>query len=338
MKMVHIADPHRLAVRWVLWRHNALFQLGAGDDEIALANSLGLDPEEFEVETHRLPEDTRIVASGAPEYPAALYELERPPPFVYIRGASVPDYQCVAVVGTREATFDDEALTHEFVVELVNFGAHIISGGAIGIDIAAHRAALSLAQPTTVVLPGGVDVSTPARHRDDFVNVLEHGGTLVSLQPLGTRAFKSLYAPRNALLSALASQVVVVRSGPTGGTMITVEIAKRLGRPIFAVPGDPREKTALGCLELLRTQVAKPAWSASHVLGESASSSSLSVVATKITNAIRMGRDHLDALIEDIDEDLATVHQTILELEFMGVITRLHGRYVCASVSKGELT
>jgi DNA processing protein len=146
-----------------------------------------------------------------------------------------------------------------------------------------------------------------------------------------------MFAPRNAFLAAMASSLVVVRSGPEGGTMITVDIAKRLGRPIYAIPGDPREKTSLGCLELLRSNIARPAWSANHVLGD-LPPSRLSLIQQKTVNAIGAGRDHLDALMEDLDHECTEVHQAILELEFMGVITRLHGRYICAPMMLGELT
>lgn len=102
-----------------------------------------------------------------------------------------------------------------------------------------------------MVLPGGVDVAALARYRRDYEEVIENGGSLVSLQPLGTQVFKSTFALRNALLAALSSAILVVCSGVKGGTMITVSVAERLGREIFALPGDPRDETAQGCLHLL---------------------------------------------------------------------------------------
>lgn len=265
MRAIQCEEEDRLGARWVLWRNGQLNAFLEGADELELLRTHGLSLEPFYREIESLPEGCRLIPFGSLEYPARIGDLKSPPPFLYVRGALLPD-EAIACVGTRQSTRWDEELTDQFVGELADWGAHIASGGAIGIDIAAHRAALKRGKPTTVVLPGGVDVAAPARHRSDYERVLDNGGTLVSMQPLGTQAFKSTFAPRNALLAALSSVLLVLRSGVEGGTMITVSVAERLGRAIFALPGDPRDSTAKGCLELLRAQRARPAWSAEHIL------------------------------------------------------------------------
>jgi len=267
MRAIHSDDEDRVGARWVLWRNALLSGFLNGEDELDVMEKHRLSLKPYRDEMAGLPQGCRLVPYGSPEYPISVCDLEKPPPFLYVWGASLPT-EAIACVGTRKATRWDEELTDQFVGELVEWGAHIASGGAIGIDIAAHRAALKRGKPTTVVLPGGVDVAAPARHRNDYEEVLQGGGTLVSLQPLQTQAFKSTFAPRNALLAALSTAILVLRSGVDGGTMITVSVAERLGRDIFALPGDPRDKTAEGCLELLRTGKAKPAWSADHIITE----------------------------------------------------------------------
>ena len=319
MRSIYCEEEDRIGSRWVLWRNGLLSAFLTGEDELDLMSKHNLSLGPFEEELKRLPQGSRLVPFGAPEYPSTICDLEQPPPFLYIWGAEIPT-DSIACIGTRKATRWDEELTDQFVGELVEWGAHVSSGGAIGIDIAAHRAALKRGRPTTVVLPGGIDVAAPARHRCDFEKVLEGGGSLVSLQPLGTQAFKSSFAPRNALLAALSAAVLVLRSGVEGGTMITVSVAERLGRDIFALPGDPRDKTAEGCLQLLRTGKAKAAWTAEHIIKERRAL----VMASRADALLDLIGDSADLTqLQNLShlgwEELQT---TLFELEIGGYIAR----------------
>ncbi len=124
-----------------------------------------------------------------------------------------------------------------------------MSGGALGIDGAAHRGTLDHGT-TTVVLGTGVDVAYPARHAGLFDQIVASGGALASLLPDGTGPRPGTFPQRNPLIAALADVVVVVEADVNSGSLSTARAAQKLGRPIVAYPG------SRGCERLLATGAA----------------------------------------------------------------------------------
>lgn len=129
-------------------------------------------------------------------------------------------------------------------------GVHVVSGGALGIDGAAHRGALAGGGTTTVVLGSGVDVAYPERHADLFETIVARGGALVSMFPCGMQPRRSTFLQRNKLIAALADVVVVVEADRRSGSMSTARAARALGRTLAASPG------SAGCARLLETGAA----------------------------------------------------------------------------------
>jgi DNA processing protein len=126
---------------------------------------------------------------------------------------------------------------HALARHLAGRGIHVVSGGALGIDGAAHRGALAGSGHTTVVLGGGVDVPYPERHASLFEQVLARRGALLSLMPAGTPPHPSLFPQRNPLIAALADLVIVVEADVRSGSLSTARAGIRIGRPIAAWPG-----------------------------------------------------------------------------------------------------
>jgi len=125
-----------------------------------------------------------------------------------------------------------------------------VSGGAVGIDAAAHRGALDAGGVTVAVLGSGIDVAHPARNRDLFQRI-EASGSLLSEYPPGTPAEPFRFPARNRLIAALGRGVVVVEGAAKSGTRITAEHAVDLGLDVFAVPGpvtSPLAETPLGLI------------------------------------------------------------------------------------------
>jgi len=125
-----------------------------------------------------------------------------------------------------------------------------VSGGAVGIDAAAHRGALDAGGVTVAVLGSGIDVAHPARNRDLFQRI-EASGSLLSEYPPGTPAEPFRFPARNRLIAALSRGVVVVEGAAKSGTRITAEHAVDLGLDVFAVPGQvtsPLAETPLGLI------------------------------------------------------------------------------------------
>jgi len=163
---------------------------------------------------------------------------------LYVRG-ELNEGPSIAIVGARAATTVAMERAHSIAKHLASGGARIISGGALGIDGAAHRGALAGGGRTTVVLGSGVDVLYPARHAPLFRNVLEHGGALVSMLPDGTEPRAHTFVMRNPLIAALADATIVIEADVYSGSLSTAAAANKLGRLVAAWPG------SAGCDRLL---------------------------------------------------------------------------------------
>ncbi|HEY0192990.1 MAG TPA: DNA-processing protein DprA, partial [Kofleriaceae bacterium] len=164
---------------------------------------------------------------------------------VYRRGASLEDSPAIAIVGARAASKIAMDRAHSWARHLAGRGVHVVSGGALGVDGAAHRGALAGGGTTTVVLGSGCDVWYPVRHAPLFSEVLAQGGTLVSLCPDGTQPHRGTFPARNPLIAALADVVVVVEADVQSGSLTTATAARRFGRTVVACPG------SRGCERLL---------------------------------------------------------------------------------------
>jgi DNA processing protein len=146
--------------------------------------------------------------------------------------------EAVALVGSRAATRRGLTLAGELAAALVGRGALVVSGGALGVDAAAHEAALRAGGRTVAVLGTGVDVVYPRRHGELFRRIAATGA-LVSALPPGTEPKPGQFPARNKFIAGLADGVVIVEAGRDSGSLYTAEAALRYGRPVWAVPGSP---------------------------------------------------------------------------------------------------
>ncbi len=159
----------------------------------------------------------------------------------------------VAIVGTRQATAVGREMAAQLGAELARHGIAVVSGLASGIDGAAHRGVLSVAQGAAPigVVGSGLDVPYPSGHRALWKAVAEKGLLLAEVPP-GSVPLAHRFPQRNRVIATLAEIVVVVESRERGGSLLTVNEAERRGRSIMAVPGSPRNPVACGTNELLR--------------------------------------------------------------------------------------
>lgn len=164
---------------------------------------------------------------------------------VRVAGTLASPHRSVAIVGARAATMVAVGRAHAIARHLAGHGVHVVSGGALGVDGAAHRGALDGGGTTTVVLGTGVDVWYPARHASLFRDVLAKGGALVSMFPDGSQPRRYSFTKRNELIAALADVVIVVEADVRSGSLSTANAAKKHGRLVAAWPGSP------GCDRLL---------------------------------------------------------------------------------------
>ena len=157
----------------------------------------------------------------------------------------------IAVVGTRAA--DDTALraAREIAIAACQAGFAVVSGGAMGVDAAAHQGALEIGGRTVAVMAGAVDSPGPARNSRLFAAMIGGGGALWSERPAGSKVVRASFPQRNRLIAAAAAAVVVVQARERSGSLSTAEHASRLGRPLLAVPGRWRDESRAGCNALL---------------------------------------------------------------------------------------
>jgi DNA processing protein len=209
-------------------------------------------------------EAVRTIRPGDGEYPEALARIPERPDALRLRGSLAPARRA-AIVGARLTDEYGADLARSIASGLARAGVAVVSGGALGVDAAAHEAALDAGGHTVAVLGTGVDVAYPASHRALFERILAAGGALLSEQPDGAPALKRNFPRRNRIVSGLCEAVVVVRAGEGSGALITAAWARSQGVPVLAVPGDVRDPLSAGTTALLRGG-ARAAASAEDVL------------------------------------------------------------------------
>ena len=156
----------------------------------------------------------------------------------------------VAVVGARAATAYGEHVAVEFGYGLAAQDVTVVSGGAFGIDAAAHRGALSAGGRTVVISAGGLDRPYPSAHAPLFAEVAA-AGLLISESPPGCAPQRHRFLSRNRIIAALSSATVVVEAAARSGALNTAAHCAALGRPLLVVPGPVTSAMSVGCHALL---------------------------------------------------------------------------------------
>lgn len=156
-----------------------------------------------------------------------------------------------AIVGARAATGYGDHVAMELAADLAARGVAVISGGAYGIDGAAHRAALAAGGLTVALLAGGADRAYPAGHTQ-LIEDIARRGVVASEVPCGSAPTKWRFLQRNRLIAALAGATVVVEAGWRSGSLNTAGHAASLSRPLGAVPGPITSAASAGTLRLIR--------------------------------------------------------------------------------------
>src|SRR5580693_9794673 len=209
-------------------------------------------------------DDIRLICPGDPEWPGGLDDLGRARPYaLWLRGRSDlggSSLRSVSMVGSRAATGYGTHVAGEIAADLGERGWTIVSGGAYGIDAAAHRGALATGAVTIAVLACGVDYPYPAGHADLFATIAEHG-LVISEWPPGRQPARLRFLVRNRTIAALSCGTVIVEAGERSGALNTARHAANLGRPLMAVPGPVTSAQSAGCHRIMRE------WAATCVTG-----------------------------------------------------------------------
>jgi len=193
-----------------------------------------------------------IVIQSDAHYPELLREIYDPPTVLYVKGKLMPkDKNGVAMVGSRMTTHYGIEVARKLGYQLAYTGVTVVSGGARGIDTAAHQGALSAKGRTICVLGTGISIVFPPENAELFERIALNGA-VVSQFPYNRKADKQSFAIRNRIVAGMTLGTVVVEANLTSGALITANFATEYGRQVFAVPGRIDSPRSKGCHELIK--------------------------------------------------------------------------------------
>lgn len=192
------------------------------------------------------------IERGSAAWPAALEDLASPPERLYCLGdPSALLGPCVSIVGARRPTPYGVAIA-EFAGRIAaECGVTVVSGGAIGCDATAERAALAAGGRTVLVAGAAADVTYPRRSSDVFEAARAGRGCVVSLMPWGYEPLPFVFPQRNPVIAALSAATIVCEAGLPSGTLSTAEAAAEMGRTLLAIPGSIFSPQSRGCNRLI---------------------------------------------------------------------------------------
>ena len=193
----------------------------------------------------------------SPDWPASLNDLSTTPIGLVVKGdLSVLSERSLAIVGTRNPTPYGLRIAGDFAAGFVDREWSIVSGGAYGIDSAAHKGALIAEGRTIAVLAAGVDVAYPAGNARLFAEIAENGALVSEVLP-GSHAIPSRFLTRNRIIAALSQATLVVEAAFRSGSLRTARDAAELMRPVMAIPGPINAPTSEGCHRLIGERAAE---------------------------------------------------------------------------------
>lgn len=208
-----------------------------------------------------------IISQADPEYPELLRQIYDPPLVLYVKGTlSSKDKNSVAIVGSRMTTPYGIESARRLGYQLAYVGVTIVSGGARGIDTAAHQGALTAKGRTIVVLGTGINLVFPPENIELFERIAANGA-IISQFPFNRPADKQTFPIRNRIVAGMTLSTLVVEANLTSNTLITANFAIEYGRQVFAVPGRIDSPRSKGCHDLIK-KGAKLCESAEDILSE----------------------------------------------------------------------
>jgi DNA processing protein len=278
-----------------------------------------------------------LVSISDSAYPELLKEIPDPPPLLFIRGSiDLLVHPQIAIVGSRNPSFQGKKIAEEFAGTLSISGFTITSGLALGIDAASHIGALA-AKGTTIAVAGtGLDRIYPARHKE-LANKIVDTGAIISEFPLGTTAKANHFPRRNRIISGLCIGLLVVEAAKQSGSLITARLALEQNREVFAIPGSIHNPLARGCNALIRDG-AKLVETTQDILeefnqynqqpdkkNEIINQSTLDLEQQKLLNLIMYNPTSIDLLVHETGNSVEVIASMLLVLELQGYISSATG-------------
>ncbi len=233
-------------------------------------------------------------------------ELHRPY-LLWIAGSTqVFDAEANAIVGTRNPTLRGINNARKLVKEL---GTAVISGGATGIDYAAHRAALDFGLPTAAFMAGGIDRAYPTENWPLFHEIVRRGGALVSETVPFTAPSRFRFLNRNRLIASSSSSTFVIEAGYRSGSRNTANHARACGREVYALAGAWSDKASHGCNAMIKEGLAKPWQFDRHRSVEETTNQK------RVLDALREGADDFPSIARESGLSIEEVRRELFRLK-----------------------
>ncbi|BBB27982.1 DNA-processing protein DprA [Neptunomonas japonica] len=281
-------------------------------------------------------------------YPALLREAPDHPVMLFLQGSiDALHMPMVSVVGSRNASAAGLRHAYQFSKALSAGGFVVTSGMALGIDGAAHQAAVDLGLPTVAVMGTGSDQVYPRRHQKLSEKILETGGALMTELLPGAGPLAAHFPRRNRIISGLSTGVLVVEAAVKSGSLITARMALNQGREVFALPGSIDHPGSRGCHALIR-EGAVLVESVDHMLDELSAmlgllrrvsedteatgnqnelQKGLSDIQNMVLNSVDFSQTLLEEIIIRTDSLDCQLQSHLVELELLGWIEATAGGY-----------
>lgn len=274
-------------------------------------------------------------------YPPLLREITDPPYVLFYRGTlkDSDEWRALGIVGARNASDYGLAAVHALAVPLVRGGYDIVSGLAVGIDSAAHRACLDAHGYTVAVLATSVEESCiyPRSNRTLAREIIEKGGALISEYPIGVTVERYHFPARNRIIAGLCKGVVIVQAKERSGSLITARHALEQNRDVFAVPGPITNMLSTGPNELLK-QGAIPLTEADDIFSfyhQSLPPHNVSVDEgaseheRTLLGLLSQEPKHIDDVARAGNLDMSVIAATLLVMELKGMVKNIGAmRYI----------
>jgi DNA processing protein len=237
--------------------------LGASRDQLMSVHGVGPEVAEavvnweknvdLKAELQRIEDfGCHIVIQEDEQYPELLKQIYDPPILLYVKGALTSrDKNAVAMVGSRQTTHYGIEVARKLGYQLGYLGVTVVSGGARGIDTAAHQGALNGKGRTICVLGTAINIVFPPENKELFDHISANGA-VITQYPFNRNADRQSFAIRNRIVAGMSLGTVVVEANLTSGALITANFAIEYGRQVFAVPGRIDSPRSKGCHELIK--------------------------------------------------------------------------------------
>ena len=295
-------------------------------------------PEDIERDLERMERiGAAVLSITSPEYPHNLKQVFDPPPVLFVRGnLEEADRFAVAIVGSRRPSAYGTAMAEKIAREVAARGLTVVSGGARGIDSAAHKGALAGSGRTIAVLGCGIDLVYPPENARLFEQIAESGAVVTEF-PVGAGPDAWRFPARNRIISGLSLGVVVAEGVEDSGALITAQYAADQGREVFAVPGNVDNLRTRGPHRLIKDG-AKLVECATDILDElgvpveaqqkqqlAMALDDLADGERKLVELLDLQPKHVDQIIDESGLQASQVIGSLTMLEMKGFVRRVPG-------------